>query len=180
MLEPTRTGDTKLTAAIEAVEVFLDHLQFASGDQAAIISFNADAALLQPLTTDRQLLDTALAAITTAQQTRIHLGIEKAHEELTSPRHQQGNASVMIVLTDGRANPDPVEWAVARASEAKSAGIVIFTIGLGNELDREALREMATTPDHFYHAPTADDLSDIYRQIAVEIPCPKEEFWGRR
>jgi Mg-chelatase subunit ChlD len=180
MLETTPTGGTKLDAAIEAAGIFLAHLQLGSGDQAAIITFNVEAAVLQTLTDDRSLLDTALAAITTAEKTRIHLGMEKARHELASDRRNLDNTPVMIVLTDGRSNPDPVSLAVEQARLAKDEGVVVFTIGLGNEIDTDALQEMATTPEQFYHAPTADELADIYRQIAVEIPCPKEEFWGRR
>jgi hypothetical protein len=29
-------------------------------------------------------------------------------------------------------------------------------------------------------APDAEDLADIYRRIAMMIPCPREQFWGRR
>ncbi len=132
------------------------------------------------LTGDRPALTRALGQIETAQQTRIHLGIEKAHEELLSARHREGNALVMIVLTDGRANPDPAEWAVERADAAKVQDIVIFTIGIGPELDVDALERMASKPQYFYQAPDADELADIYPQIAVEIPCPTGQFWGGR
>jgi hypothetical protein len=39
---------------------------------------------------------------------------------------------------------------------------------------------MAAKPEYFYRAPAAEDLAGIYQQIAVEIPCPRDEFWGRR
>jgi hypothetical protein len=88
----------------------------------------------------------------------------------------------MVVLTDGLANPEPASTAVRRAQEAKNSQITIFTIGLGkdSELNVTELRQMATTPAHFYHAPDGEDLLDIYRAIAVEIPCPAQGFWGRR
>jgi Mg-chelatase subunit ChlD len=180
MLEPTATGRTKLAVATDAARVFLDQLHFADGDQAAVVSFNAEATLLAALSPDRATLDAALAGITTAQFTRIDRGIAVAAGELASARHRVANAPVMIVLTDGRANPVPVSVAEAEARAAKDAGAVLFTIGLGSDLDTEALRGMASKPEYLYVAPDAEALAGIYRGIAVAIPCPAGTFWGRR
>jgi hypothetical protein len=65
-------------------------------------------------------------------------------------------------------------------AQAKQSGVLIFTIGLGSDLDDAALAAMASQSSYFYRAPTADDPRDIYRQIAVAIPGPAEQFWGRR
>jgi hypothetical protein len=61
-----------------------------------------------------------------------------------------------------------------------AAGVTVFTIGLGSELERDALRSMASRPRDFYEAPDGEDLAAIYAQIAVEIPCPPSRWWGRR
>jgi Mg-chelatase subunit ChlD len=168
------------TAARAAAAVFLDQLQLAAGDQAAVVAFNRDAMLLAPLTADRTALDAALGAITTAQFTRIDRGIAVARDELTGPRHQPANTAVMIVLTDGRANPVPADVAVDEARRAKEAGVVVFTVGLGQDLDVAALVAIATRPAWFYAAPDAEALAGIYRAIAVTIPCPAVAFWGNR
>ena len=128
----------------------------------------------------RQVLDAALAAATTAQYTRIDLGIAAARAELASSRHKPSNTPVMIVLTDGRANPVPVSVAEGQARQAKDAGVVIFTIGLGGDLDTDALRAIASRPEWYYTAPSADELAGIYRGIAVAIPCPASAYWGQR
>jgi Mg-chelatase subunit ChlD len=180
MLEPTRTGGTKLDAARAAAAIFLDQLRLGSGDQATIVSFHSTATLLQPLTADRAALDQAFARIQPVSGTRIHLGIDAAHAELTSARHRAANVQVLVLLTDGRSNPDPVELAVQRAAAAKADGIAIFTIGLGNELDFDALARIASRPEYFYHAPDAADLARIYASIAVLTPCPGSAFWGGR
>jgi Mg-chelatase subunit ChlD len=100
--------------------------------------------------------------------------------ERASDRRDVDNTPVMIVLTDGLSNPRPASEAVARAAAAKQAHVVIYAIGLGDTLDFEALRQIASEPGYFYHAPEAEDLGDIYRQIAVEIPCPAGQFWPWR
>jgi Mg-chelatase subunit ChlD len=91
-----------------------------------------------------------------------------------------GNAPAMVLLTDGKAKPVGPEAAVEQARAAKADGITIFTIGLGEELDLEALGAIASKPEYFHHAPDGENLEAIYRAIAVEIPCPAERFWGRR
>ena len=180
MLETTAAGRSKLAAAIAAAGTFLDQLRLDAGDQAAIVSFNADAVLRTELTALRPILDAALASITPASQTCLVCGVDVAATELASARHRADNTPVLILLTDGLSNPRPASEAVQRAAEAKAAGVVIHTIGLGDTLDFEALEAMASEPDDFHRAPDAEDLAAIYAQIAVEIPCPPSRYWGRR
>ena len=78
---------------------------------------------------------------------------------------------MMIVLTDGRANPVPADVAVDRALRAQRDKITVFTIGLGADLDLDALPRMASRPAYFYRAADAVDLVEIYRAIAVQLPC---------
>lgn len=180
MGEPVPAGGTKMDAARSAVLAFLDELHLADGDQAALVAFHDDAVLARELTDDRQALERGLAAIMTGRGTRIHLGIEIAQRELFGSRRRPDNTPAMVVLTDGRANPEPVDLAVAQAQAAKQAGITVFTIGLGGDVELDALERMASRSEYSYRAPTADALAAIYRAIAVSIPCPSGGFWGRR
>lgn len=180
MDEAAPGGGAKLAAAVQAARSFLGQLQLERGDQAAILAFNADAHLLAPLSGDRSALEAALGDIQTAQQTCLVCAVDAAWAELASPRHAPDHAAVLVLLTDGRSNPRPVEEAVARAAAAKAAGVTIFTIGLGAEVEGEALAAMASAPEGYYHAPAADALAGIYAQIAVALPCPPAAFWGRR
>jgi len=181
MQEPTAAGGSKLAAALAAAGVFLDQLHLAAGgDQAAIVTFDQGATVAQPLTADRSALNAALAKVITGRQTCISCGINAAATELASPRHIPGNVPVLVLLTDGRANPEPAEEGVRRAASAKAAGVTIFSIGLGKDVDLGALAEIASRPDYFHHAPDAADLEGIYRAVAGTIPCPPGMFWGGR
>jgi Mg-chelatase subunit ChlD len=179
----TSADRTKLAAAIEAAKVFLTTMSLPQ-DQAAVVVFNTDAEVTQELTGKRPDIEAALARIPqlVRQQPRIDLGIEAAHEELTSVRRNPANQAVLILLTDGLANPEPASTAVRRAQAAKDDRITIFTIGLGQPADLNVveLRQMASHPEYFYHAPDGEDLLAIYRTIAVEIPCPAAQYWGGR
>ena len=181
MTEPTAAGRTKLAAAVDAARTFLGTLRLAEGDQAAIVTFNSDAWLLQPLTDDRAALDAALGSITTASLTRLDRAVAVAAEALADPaRRRAENAAAMIVLTDGRANPVPADVAVAEAARAKAAGVTVFTVGVGYDLDVDALRAIASRPEDAFLAPDAEALAGIYSAIAVRLPCPAGAFWGRR
>ena len=57
---------------------------------------------------------------------------------------------------------------------------MILTIGVGTEFDDWALLAIASKPAYFYRAPDAEALKAICSSIAVEIPCPLEDYWGGR
>lgn len=181
MLDPSGQGSSKLDAARAAAAAFLAELDLARGDQVALVAFNHQALLLQGLTGDRSAVEQALDRLEVAQFTRIDLGLRAATQELAGARARPGNSPTIILLTDGRANPLGPEAAEERAREAKDAGCTLFTIGLGDDVDRSSLARMASSLAHVHHAPTASDLAAIYRSIARTLPCPPETFWsGRR
>lgn len=183
MGDPTRSGRPKIDAALDAAHGFLDLLALddAAGDQAAIVAFNADAQLVAPLTSDRGALDAALRSIALAPLTRLDRALAVGAEALADgSRRRPANQAVLVLLTDGRANPVPVDVAVAEATAAKAAGVTLFTIGLGDDIDAEALEVMASTPSGFLRAPDAEELADVYREVARGIPCPASAWWGGR
>jgi len=180
MDEPAAGGRSKLAVAVAAAHTFLDQINVDRGDQAAVVAFNASAHLLAPLTGNRPMLSAALGGIRTAQQTCIVCAVDTAWMELAGPRHAPGHAPVMVLLTDGQSNPRPVAEAVARAKQVKAAGVRIYTIGLGADVEGEALAAIASRPEGYYPAPNAGALAGIYHQIAAALPCPPEAFWGGR
>jgi Mg-chelatase subunit ChlD len=179
MAEVDDSGQRKIDAAVEASAVLLDRLSLESGDQAALVTFNSSARVDRSLVNDRAALHAALAGIELSPQTCLVCGVETAVRELQSSRARAGNMPVIVLLTDGRSNPRPASEAVAAADAARAAGITVFTIGLGDGIDRDALQSMAGATGAFYHAPDATDLAGIYERIAVAIPCPGVTYWPR-
>jgi hypothetical protein len=47
-------------------------------------------------------------------------------------------------------------------------------------VDAEALAAIAAPGGRFVRSANAGGLEAIYRQVAVDIPCPGAAFWGRR
>jgi Mg-chelatase subunit ChlD len=179
MLEPTHAGGiTKLDAAIEAGGALVELLKLnpsGATDQAALVWFNHQAAVEQVLSNDEAALDAALAQLPNRQAdgTRIDLGLLTATGELESERRRAGNNRAIVLVTDGRpsagAQADDV---LAAADVAKAAGITVWTVGLGTDIDADLLRAAATSPAFFKHAPDAAGLRLIYQEIARVVPCP--------
>jgi Ca-activated chloride channel family protein len=180
MLERTSGNRTKLAAAVEAAGGFVDSLQ-PTADQAALVTFDESARLIRPLTSDKAALRLALATVVTAQFTRIDLGLSEARRELGSPRARPAAQPVVVLLTDGRNNPEPPETAVREAEAARREGIRLFAIGLGADVDAPTLQAMVSRPEDYYFAPDGEDLAAIYAEIAraVEV-CPPDDFWPKR
>ena len=135
--------------------------------------------VLVPLTGDRAALDAALAGnLAQGTGTRIGAAIAAAAEQLGTAR--PGSQRAMVVLTDGQGTDEDPGAAQAAADAAKSAGVTVYTVGLGEDVDLVALRALASGPDHCFVAPAAAELAAIYRAIAGALPCAKEAFWAER
>jgi hypothetical protein len=98
-----------------------------------------------------------------------------------------GATRIMVLLTDGvpNVNPggacdnDPNLWpngggahdcGIYYAQKAAEAGVVIYTIGLGNGVDIPWLQAIAEeTRGEFYQAPSPNDLNLIFDQILSNI-----------
>lgn len=179
MRAPTRAGRPKIDAAVDAATRFLDRLALPE-DQAALVAFNAEATVLSRLSGDRPALVQALSTLRTEGLTRIHLGMDLARELVLAGEHRSENLPAIVLVTDGRSNPDPGQMAVDAAAMAKAAGIRVFTVGLGDDVEPEVLRAMASRPEEFFPAGDGEDLAAIYQAIAVALPCPIAGWWPVR
>jgi hypothetical protein len=179
MLHHTRAGRPKIEAARDAAGRLFDRMSF-PGDQAAVVVFNERATTVVDLTDDRDALRRGLAAIENREFTRIDLGLAEAHRLLATSSRRGVNTPAIILLTDGVNNPVPVEEAIRAADAAKQSGITLFAVGLGEDIDAEAMRRMASSPSDYRYAPDGEDLGPIYEGLAIEIPCPRSAFWAGR
>jgi Mg-chelatase subunit ChlD len=155
-------------------------------DRAAVISFATSASNPpdEKLSADRNLIKQAISRIAigtgSTQQTNIADVLSHATDELFSARHTEGSRRVVVVLTDGIANyprndTDPSygeRYALTMAAAAKTKGILVYTIGLGKEVNVEFLKNIASKPENYYAAATPALLGEVYRQIATSI-CRK-------
>jgi Ca-activated chloride channel family protein len=168
---------SKLFRATEAIRALMGRLN--PGDQVSLITFAGEAVVAQQLTADTSLVSQALDRVQPGETTRLDLGVEAAHRELVSARSRSVATAVMVILTDGVPNPVPGSVALEKAAAAKQAAIKLFTVGLGSDADGALLRAMASVPEWYYVAPSADDLMAIYAGLPEYVPCGPGSYWPR-
>jgi len=169
-------GGAKIDAAKAAAIAFVDVLRLGQ-DQAAVISFNSRERFETGLTGDRAALQRAINGIQTGAGTRIDLALAAAGGVLRGEGHREGNNRAVVLLTDGLPDAGTAGAALAAAADLKGGGVFVYTIGLGEDVDADLLRQIATSPSSYLRAPTADQLTAIYRGIAGALPCPAGVFW---
>jgi Mg-chelatase subunit ChlD len=160
----------KLASTRVAAGEFLDLLTMPPS-RAAVVAFNADATVVQALTTDRGAAASALDKLPRGDGTRIDKALDAARLELTGPNHDPKHASVIVLLTDGQQTGADPQLARNAAAAARRAGITVYTIGIGPDAAESLLIEIAGDPARYYHAPGTAELLQIYRDIAGGLPC---------
>ncbi len=176
MLQPAAAGapGTKIEAARAAATLLADTIRLSDADDhVAVVEFYNDARLVTPLTGDRAAVVGGLARLAPniqRQGTRIDLGLRTAREALLARRTRA--LPVVVLLTDGLQNPagnQPVLDEMLRLERLDE--LLIYTIGLGDQIDVNLLRTLATGEDRYYAAPTAADLATIYAEISARLAC---------
>lgn len=173
-----------LNSVKEAANFFIDNVN--DKDQISLVSFATEASLDSNLSTEKSFVKQAVNDISIlfsegTQYTNISESLDKAIGELNSERQREEAERVIVLLTDGEVPNRPLNLegqqddefasglAMQFANQAKSGGVEIYTIGLGQQFDGSFLKTISTTPEHFYSAPSAQDLKGIYENIANEI-----------
>jgi sugar lactone lactonase YvrE len=161
--------DGRLNYAKLAAAIFLELIDL-TRHQLGLVAFSHEVSLVKELSQERARieLEAAIDRLEPWGATDIAGGIAVAQSELTSERHNPAAVPVMVVLSDG-VNSEGAEPVLTAAEEAKSAGTTIYTIGFGRDADEETLRAAASSPAHYFFAPSGDDLIAIYTQIASQV-----------
>ncbi|MBN1606887.1 MAG: VWA domain-containing protein [Polyangiaceae bacterium] len=170
----------KIEDARGAALAFVGLIDLAPGrSQVAVVRYDREAEVVRELTNARALIEAAIRNLQVRSGTNIDKGLRTALGELQSPRHLDRNAQVLILLTDGVQTGTPGEELRA-AAEAHAAGVMVYTIGLGADVDEATLRAIAGADDRYYFAPDSGDLARIYGEIARDLMCPGVDLWAGR
>jgi Mg-chelatase subunit ChlD len=169
------TPPEPITSSLKAAANFTKQLK--TEDQIGITTFATEGALVRTLSGDKTAaaaLIEQLAIDPKEERGSTNLGdaISLSTTEFASVRHSDEARKVLILFTDGKAtapDPDPNAHTRTAADAAKAADITVFTIGLGNDLDTELLKGIATSPEHAYTAADTRALAEIYRSITSAI-----------
>jgi Ca-activated chloride channel family protein len=154
-----KTGFTNLIAGLKA------------GDTAEIIKFATEYQIVQPFTTDKNLLQAAIAGpFSMGTGTRLYDTAYQAVEE--TAKQPASYRKAVILATDGvqelpPSAPASVQNIDTVIANAKSKSVPIFTIGIGAAINATDLGRMATeTGGLYYQANASQNLATIYQQLA--------------
>jgi Mg-chelatase subunit ChlD len=164
-----------LTAVKEAAQRFVNRLN--TKDQVSLTTFASEATLNLPLSNNFSATGDLIRQIIIEPKeetgnTNTGDGLLIAGEELISARHNLDARKVLVLLTDGLAtapDPEPEVYALNNANLVKGAGIEIYTIGLGANVNMDFVRAVATNPTYAYQALTATDIDRIYQTITASL-----------
>jgi Ca-activated chloride channel homolog len=161
MEEEDRIGGLK-----RAVASFLEKLP--EGSQIAVIAFGSEIHRLSLFTTDRGHIKKAVDALEPDGSTCFYDAVADALELLKA---ESGRRAV-LALTDGEDTSSQSANLASVIASARRLGLPVYTLGLGSEDEIESadLRRLASsTRGQYYPARNADQLREIYEQIAERI-----------
>ncbi len=146
---------SRLEAAKSAALSFIRRQS--STTQIGVVAFGGFAELIQPPTTDQEILEDAVVSLITGRRTAIGSGILKALDAIaeidpsvapsvsgSSPGNQPTPVprgayapAIIVLLTDGVSNSGPLP--LDAAQQAVDRGIRVYTIGFGTENENQSL-----------------------------------------
>ncbi len=140
-----------------------------TGDTAEVIKFATEFQVVQAFTTDKTLLQAAIAApfnmgTGTRLYDTVYQGVEDTAKQLTR--------RAVILATDGveeipTSAPPATQNLQSVITNAKSKNVPVFTIGLGALVNSTDLQKMASdTGGLYYQANASQNLATIYQQLA--------------
>jgi len=104
--------------------------------------------------------------------THISAGIDKGVDALFNGTHSRPFAlKTMVLMTDGIPNPATPSTVLSSAQAAADQNVKIYTVTFGTAADQNLMQQVADIGDgKHYHASSAQELSDIFREIGLTIP----------
>jgi Mg-chelatase subunit ChlD len=165
-----------LTAAKEAAKHFVD-LNNPTLAKIGLVSYGNNATLDWHLTDTFIQVKWSIDGLDAGGCTNGSDAMFRARNELTGPRAVPDSHRIMVLLTDGKPNKPycndcrsncPAAKAAMRTEAAVAANnnIEIYSIGLGDDVDMQLMRDLAAiTGGRSFYAPSASDLDDVYQQV---------------
>jgi Ca-activated chloride channel family protein len=159
---------------LSASNIFLDKMN-SSRDLAGVVSWDNKIDFSLHLTSDFKALKAKIGTVDSVGGTDLNVGLNEAINILDNDTGT-GKTKVIIFLTDGITNSGAA-YSSEDAKNAASKGYVIYSIGLGSNVDSDSLKDMANrTGGEYYLSPSADNLQSIFNEIFKKVttsdaPC---------
>ena len=172
MLVLDRSGSidpTELQTVKDAANAFVTALApSTAGTHVGQTSFSDTGLLDLHLTDSESAAHAAVNALVSGGFTNLFEGLDLANGELDNAHEHERPAihDVMVVITDGNPNRPPDDAnaravAKAEADAARAAGVEIFVIGVGSDVDAPYLKTIADNDAHYFPAANFSDLQTV-------------------
>lgn len=168
------TPPEPISSALAAAERFVSRLR--AGDQVGVVTFATEAAVASPLSgsiaaASAVVADLAIPPREETGATNTGDAFMEARELLTSAAHNVDARRVLVILTDGRPtapSDEPEMHALTAASSTRASGIEVYAIGLGENVNFDFIRGVASEGKAFQALSNAD-VDRIYEEITGAI-----------
>jgi len=174
-------GD-KLDVVHDAASGFLKSLR--AGDRGAVVGFADSVTVLQPLTSDRALLEKAVRGTIAHGSTALNNALYVALKQFAQPARAGADVrrQAIVVLSDGQDTSSLVSFDDV-VGLARTTGVNIYTVGLQSKYDllRQqgtkryfsdsdfAMKTLARETGAQAFFPATTDLKSVYGTIATEL-----------
>lgn len=139
-----------------------------AADRTAVLTFDNTAHLIQPLTSDKTAVATAINSLTASGGSNLQAGLQLAYEQLINSAHHNPNTvKTIIIFSDGRIDPQEIKPIEEQAEISRTCGIMIHGVGYGSDVDPSALQTAASITDGRYDFTTAFNATTSYQEIAI-------------
>jgi len=165
-----------ISDALQAASTFAGSLR--QKDQIGVVTFATNAELTRQLDNSYDMVAQSILALEISPEaetgyTNTVEALRQAQAELASTRHNLNARRVLVLLTDGlptiSGDKDVVSEAETLARALSAAGVRVYAIGLGQDVDTQFINNIASDNANAYFAPTGADLANIYSEITSSL-----------
>lgn len=151
----------KIGDAKEALGSFLKTVNLAE-NEVALVTFGDQISWMDGLTQNISYIQKEIDALDADGSTPVMQAIKIAHEEVL----KKGRAKpVMVIATDGAPTDSTEEEILAYTTPVKKNGTWIITIGIGDDVNEEFLKRLASSPEDYHFAKASFELKEIYKKV---------------
>jgi Mg-chelatase subunit ChlD len=164
----------KLSRVKESLLTLVNQLR--ETDTLSVVVFDSEAEVLRPARAvgDREEVRRLIRSLEPGSSTNIHAGLMLGYREALKHLNREGTNRV-VLLTDGIANQgvtDPAQ--IARDSLSfNDRGVDLSTIGVGLDLNKDLLRDLAKSGRGLFHfVADAQDIDKVFLKEVQSLVAP--------
>ena len=151
-----------ITAAKKAALGFAEKTLTHPNRQIAVVAF--PGGVMTPPTGDLERVKRAIQELSPIGSTPMGEGLHEARDLL---RPRAGVQRVFVVMTDG--HPDDPDQTTAEVHRLRTSGARLITIGVGDQVQQEFLRSLASQPNDFHFCGESLQLEGTFINLATQL-----------